>query len=41
MSTTELGRATEAATVGYLDGDGYTILVDNWLARWHKVDIMA
>jgi uncharacterized protein (TIGR00252 family) len=41
VSTTEIGRAAEAATAVYLEALGYTILARNWRTRWHEVDIVA
>jgi putative endonuclease len=41
VSTTERGRAAEAATAEYLIGQEYAILARNWRTRWHEVDIVA
>jgi len=41
VSTTEVGRAAEAAAATFLEHRDYDILARNWRTRWHEVDIVA
>jgi putative endonuclease len=41
MSTTELGRAAEAAAAEQLEKQGFEIIARNWRNRWCEIDIAA
>jgi len=41
MRTTSIGQQAESAVAGFLNNDGYQILVRNWKTKICEIDIVA